>query len=626
MTFHTPVPTPSSAYHRKRSVRTDTSPSFLRTAPPPSTPLTVPHRSKLSTAHPSAAKSFRPSSYSSSPTPAAAQRHQRPHVLLAKAAQAGSLAFSTPPVAVVVLLLAFGSPSWPSTTSLSPPSSSIAFLQTFLRILAILQTFLLLVPFHAATLSTFCTTRRIPLRASIRRKDPPIHIPFARPSALRHTAALSLAGALQAPAFAVLIHGFPIAAAPTSQLFLCVIAGWTSGIAYSVLFFATNANILTLSLDRAPLRSRALERLRAALRPSTAALVIAAATAAVFLIGAPVDKPSPTSAAAVAAAAIEGAASLALDFTTLKSFFIVVEAVALCVATWTLSAVFVSVLLSQPYDFVLESQPLSTPSTPSRHFAPNPAILDNLILALTAANRADDPTGILRSLALQDLCDSVTSTPASRAPIFADPAGETWGHILAACLTPVDKLSYKLWLRSATTQRPALLNPSANAADNAFMSVDDVVLFGDVQSILHATAALANVVVASRDARSNEDTYGVAQRSLPDVVTSLVQCHSSCRAFREGERVLFAENAPKSELFWPFNEVERAAARRKNEDDEGEIRAAALIEFALARALGDIVAVFYDHLCGYVVGREPRWDPKFSAGLSVFLKDLGQFS
>lgn len=626
MTFHTPVPTPSSAYHRKRSARTNTSPSLLRSAPPPSRPLTLPRRSKLSTAHPSAAKSFRPSSYSSSTAPAAAQRHQRPHVLLAKAAQAGSLAFSTPPVAVIVLLLTFLSPSWPCTTSLPPPSSSIAFLQTFLRILAILQIFLLLVPFHAATLTTFRTTCQIPLRASIRQKDPPIHFPFARPSALRHTAALSFAGALQAPAFAVLIHGFPIAAAPTSQLFLCVITGWTAGIAYSVLFFATNANILTLSLDRAPIRSRALERLYAALRPSTAALAISAATAAVFLLGTPVEKPSPTSAAAAAAAAIEGAASLALDFTPLKTFFIVVEALAICVATWTLSAVFVSVLLSQPYDFVLESQSLSTPSTSSRHLAPNPAILDNLILALTAAHRADDPTGILRSLALQDLCDSVTSTPASRAPIFADPTGETWGHILAACLTPVDKLSYRLWLRSATAQRPSLLNPSAKAAGDAFVSVDDDVLFGDVQCILHATTALTNVVVASRDARANEDTYGVAQRSLPDVVTSLVQCHSSCRAFREGERVLFAENAPKPELFWPLNTVERAAAHRKKVDDEDEIRAAALIEFALARALGDIVTVFYDHLCGYIEGREPRWDPKFSAGLSVFLKDLGQFS
>jgi Nucleoporin protein Ndc1-Nup len=143
----------------------------------------------------------------------------------------------------------------------------------------------------------------------------------------------------------------------------------------------------------------------------------------------------------------------------------------------------------------------------------------------------------------------------------------------------------------------------------------DEVLFGDAQRISHAAQALANLVVASRSPVANEDRYGVAQRTLVDVVTSLLQCHASCRAFNDSQLL-----QTRSVLSQGGGGGGGGGGGPNSTFAVDERHRARLVEDALAHAVRQIVAAFRTHLRGYLDAQEPRWAGRFNATLAHFLK------
>jgi Nucleoporin protein Ndc1-Nup len=483
---------------------------------------------------------------------------------------------------------------------------------------------------------------------------------FSRAEALRHLLALAVVGAVQVPGFAIIVHGFRISrvvrdrVAPAwIDLQICVVVGAIAGVAFAVAWQASAAYVLRVSPSRVAWRVRVRADLGYAAEPAAVVLGVAAAVAAVLALlmrgdGGEGGDLSVYEIALAATAAVEGAAAVKLDFSWLRRWWICVEAVGLCVLCWTLSSVIVNVLLSQPYDFVLEAKAAAAVPGEQRKAreanggrrgakTADPRVLNPLLFALNAAVRYPraDPTGVLGALALQDLCDSVSTSPAGRAPVFADAQGLVWHEILTACLFPIDKLSYRLWLRanSHRSELPALFQAGKmesaalysghgfggaddggddvlGAATSWSMDNDDGVLFGDSQRIVHAAGALANLLVASRSPVENEDQYGVAQRTLVDAVTALLQCYVSCRAYNDGQ------------LLQTRSVLSEAHSVPVTAEERDEQYYARLVEDALVRALRQIVTAFHAHIRGYLDAQEPRWSAKFNASLASFLDEV----
>lgn len=582
-----------------------------------------------------------------------APSYVRGHVLLAKAAQAGAILFTLLALAIPVLLLSFISCSWPQAALALPAPGLVAYVQTLVRFLAAVCILACIVVFHAVTLSSFRTAPR-----ALPSQPHTLPAVYSSGPALRHLLSLALTGAVQVPSFAVLCHGFTISrvifsrVAPSWPDFqLLFLTGAIGGVAYSCMWHLHGGYVLRVSPRHEPWRLRVISDLAGTFNPASIVFAVSSASAGLLCLFVRVDDGTLTDPAVAAAAAMEGAASFAGDFSGLRRFWICCEAIALSIACWTLSSSIVRVLLTQPYDFVLESQASQpSPRGASGKFGSSgdsakakndPAVLDSLLFALNAGVKMPtaDPTGVLGSLALQDLCDKVSATPATRAPLFSDASGVVWHDILTACLNPLDRLSYRLWMRTNAHKIRSEL-PSIFQADTvesaalyqarqfgggggtgfdggvvggggivrASARVSDEALFGEIQRILHATKALSNLLVASR----YEDRYGVVQRTLVDVMTSLLQCHEKVTAL-SGSQLLQTQSLLSSGA--------RGGHDGSCRDGQFTVEEAHHVEKALVDAVRLIVDAFHNYLSGYLEAQEPRWAAKFNPRLAGFLNE-----
>lgn len=555
---------------------------------------------------------------------------------MAKAAQASALFVAIVVISLPVLIMSVVSCSWPDEAFLRPSTGLLGYVELLVRMIAVLALAIVLIVFHKATLASFRTSP-MALPNALHMRIPAI---FAYAPALRHLLTLTLTGSVMVPSFAVLCHGFRLSTATRrriapswNDLDACLLVGALVGATFSVVWHSVQANVLQVSNMVVPYFSRS--RLELARESSPLGIVLLFGALYTTVICTLISTPGQTGAYA---SSVAEDAAIALDLSDLRRWWIVFEAMFLSTLTWVVSSVVVSTVLTQPYSFVDDDSASATDTSNQRISSGNPSNtsptskLDGLMFALTAHETvpAADPTGLLALLSMQDLYCVATSNRARRAPIFADPKGGVWHDVLAASLAPVDQLTYRLWLLETANQSrselPTMFSPETVDSSALYrmsggrylpgpMSgvvaryTASTTLFGDHKRVVYASGAIAALSVASK----TEDVYGVSQRTLVDVITSLVQCRAKVVNATNSQRVMIG-NRPRGISTASIVENPRSVLAP---DADGQ-RAIAVQE-ALEKSIRELLGAFRDHIAAYLHNVEPRWDPRLNSELLEFL-------
>lgn len=561
------------------------------------------------------------------------------HARLAKAAQAAAIVVAASVLAIPVFTAGLVSCRWPHEEFMEVPQGVFGAISLIFWLVALFVVMGGVVIAHAAT--------RPCLRAT------PVALPsshwkyialFNGRIAFQHIWYFGVIGFFQLPAFAVLCHGFQVPpfifhrlAPAVRDLQLCCLVGAISGMAYSISWHVYGFNVLDVASKKAALLLQAKRLLLHSLRPCCAVFAFGCVVAT--LLNAVMSPYSHD----LSQLEVLEQASVYVDLSGLRRWWICVESLSFCLVCWNLSCMVVVSVLSQPFDFVSEA-PITfssgvKSSQRARFSADETGALDGLLFALNASLTCPslDPSGLLGVLSVQNLLEIATGDAKRRAPIFADADGIVWNSVLLSCLTPVDRLSYRLWAREKLNaprkELPVLfhvqqfeyLSLYQNVADTTTTVTSnfdnefcistshpfwDTTLYGDSRRLTCGAEALSKLIVASR----SEDQYGVVQRSLVDAVTSMLQCYSKVSSQDKKHAVLITQHAHEGSIRSP-----RCSLLSNEEFQRRE-----WVKCALEQAIDRIVSEFGAYIATYIHGSEPRWDPRFNSDLLLFLDRKSQ--
>lgn len=277
------------------------------------------------------------------------------------------------------------------------------------------------------------------------------------------------------------------------------------------------------------------------------------------------------------------------------NLIVALEAATIAVFSWQLSYMLLETLIVNTSNFI-----------------PGAKSFDDLLDSLQSVS----PSAIQFHLALRELNNIATFDEEGRRPIFVDSSGGVWMDITTILSHPLRLLSHNISClidkTSGVNGRTSIYS-EAQGVSKSRVRVG-LPLFSAWQQITWSADTLSKLLVVSQQ----EDTYGVAQRTLAELVGVMLRSRELVLAVIRKGRVLHGVGGggARGMMVGTDDVFEKIM--------ECEAKEAGAIVDALTLGIHRVVETFRKHVEGYLMGNDVEWDLKLNRALQCFLVDDGE--